>query len=55
MCFGSTRIYRTKDFSSRARPTPAASSTRTRPAPARKAVRVPAPAAQMRVPATRAG
>jgi len=33
----------------------AASSTRIRPAPPRKAVRVPAPAPQMRVPATRAG
>jgi len=34
MCFGSTHIYRTKNFSSRARPAPAASSTRARPAAA---------------------
>ena len=52
------------NFSSRARPAsaasstrarPTASSTRNRPAPASKAVWVPAPAPQMRVPATRAG
>ena len=57
-------VTRTKNFSTRARPAPAASttrtrppagSTRTRPAPARKAVRVLAPAPQMQVPATRAG
>jgi len=52
----------TKNFSFRARPAPAASSTRpaanstrTRPAPTRKAVRVPASAPQMGIPATHAG
>jgi len=57
-------VTRTKIFSTRARPEPAgkdnphlprpaASSTRTRPA--RKAVRVPAPAPQMQVPAIHLG
>jgi len=66
MCFGSTLSYPHKEFfnprPSRTRPAasstsarPAASSTRTRPAPARKAVGVPAPAPQLRVPATCAG
>jgi len=53
-------VIRTKNFSTRARPAPAASTTRTRPAPqqiqpAPKALRVPPPAPQMRVTPTRAG
>jgi len=64
MCFGSTLSYPHKEFlnpclpHTRTKHNPphsTASSTRTHPIPARKAVRVPAPALQMQVPATHAG
>jgi len=51
MCFGSTLIYPHKEFLNPRPPAP----QQVQPAPARKAVRAPAPAPQMRVPAARAG
>jgi len=54
MCFGSTLIYPHEDFLILRPPRTRSMFNPHSSAPAHKAVRVPAPAPQMRVPATRA-